>query len=310
MSNAVSVIIPTLDRGPLLIEAVRSVLAAPDPPAEVVVVDGGSMDGSVDAVAKEDGSVRILRGAFRNAAASRNAGAAAARSEFLGFLDSDDLMLNGKTSCLADALEADPRAALVHGTTEVVGEHGEPRPQQTEAQAAAFAKARRFGTSYEALAGFCAMFTSATLIRRRAFESVGGYDESLDAYEDWDLYLRLALDWRLAYVDCPAAAYRIWSGNVGWRRTAEWTIRVADKHLAALPALPREELGPARYGFLRQLASSHHVLVHRAAARRFALEAMRVLPQRGFRDRDVLRPLVASLLPARILQARRPPGRA
>jgi hypothetical protein len=310
MSSAVSVIIPTRDRGGLLVDAVRSALAVPRPPAEVIVVDAGSTDGSVEEAAELDGAVRVLRGAFRNAAVSRNAGAAEAAGDYLGFLDSDDLMLAGKTSCLVDALAADARAALVHGTTQGIGELGEPLLQETAAQQASFAEARRLGTSYGALAGFCAMFTSATLIRRDAFEHVGGYDESLDAYEDWDLYLRLALNWRLSYVDCPAAQYRLWSGNVGWRRTAQWTIRVAEKHLAALPELSPAERETARYGFLRRLASSNHVLVERSAARRSALAALRAAPVRGLRDPDVRRPLVRSFLPARVLRARRPEAHA
>jgi cellulose synthase/poly-beta-1,6-N-acetylglucosamine synthase-like glycosyltransferase len=306
MSSAVSLIIPTRDRGDLLVEAVRSALAAPQPPAEIIVVDAGSIDGSVETAAKLDGSVRAIHGTFPNAAASRNAGAAEADGEYLGFLDSDDLLLPGKTTCLVDTLASQPSCALVHGTTEVIGEHGEPLPELTAAQNASFLKAQRVGTSYGGLAGFCAMFTSATLIRKRAFESVGGYDESLAAYEDWDLYLRLALEWRLTYADCPAARYRIWSGNVGWQRTAEWTIRVAEKHLAARPALSEEERRLARYGFLRQLAWSSHVLVDRAAARRFALTAVRLAPRRALRDRDVQRPLWASLLPTRLLDGRRP----
>jgi len=310
MSSAVSVIIPTRDRGGLLVEAVRSALAAAQPPEEIIVVDAGSTDGSVETAAKLDGSVRAIHGTFPNAAASRNAGAAEAVGEYLGFLDSDDQLLPGKTTCLVEALASRSNSALVHGTTEVIGEHGEPLPELTAAQNASFLKAQRVGTSYGALAGFCAMFTSATLIRKQAFESVNGYDESLDAYEDWDLYLRLALDWRLTYANCPAARYRVWSGNVGWRRTAEWTIRVAEKHLAALPDLPDGERYAARYGFLRQLSSSHHVLIEPRAARESALEAMRLAPRSAWRDRDIRRPFVRSFLPARLLQARRPEGRA
>jgi glycosyltransferase involved in cell wall biosynthesis len=309
MSSAVSVIIPTRDRGGYLVEAVRSALAASRPPAEIIVVDAGSTDGSLEAVAELGGGVRIIRGSFRNVAVSRNAGAAEAVGEYLGFLDSDDLLLPGKTTCLVEALAADPRGALVHGTTEVIGEDDEPLPEQTAAQNASFLEAQNVGTSYAALAGFCAMFTSATLIRKEAFDSVGGYDESLDAYEDWDFYLRLSLDWRLIYASCPAARYRIWSGNVGWRRTAEWTVRVAEKHLAALPRLPEGEREHARYGLLRQLAWSHHVLVDQRDARRFALAAIRAAPRRALRERDIRRPLVTSLLPARFLQARRPPTR-
>jgi glycosyltransferase involved in cell wall biosynthesis len=306
MSTAVSVIIPTLDRGGYLVDAVRSALAASQPPSEIIVVDAGSTDGSIEAVEELGGGVRTIRGTFRNVAVSRNAGAAQATGEHLAFLDSDDVLLPGKTTCLVEALAADPRNALVHGTTEVVGEDGDVLPALTAAQNASFRKAQRLGTSYAALAGFCAMFTSATLIRKEAFDSVGGYDESLDAYEDWDLYLRLSLDWRLIYANCPSARYRIWGGNVGWRRTAAWTIRVAAKHLAALPGLPEGELRAARYGFLRQLSSSHHVLVERQAARRCALEAMRLDPRRALTDRDIRRPLVRSFLPARLLRFRRP----
>jgi GT2 family glycosyltransferase len=271
----------------------------------VIVVDAGSSDGSVDALAEFGDAVRIVGGG-RNAGAGRNVGATAARGEYLGFLDSDDLLLPGKTTCLVEALAAAPDAALVHGTTEVVDERGAPLPEQTAAQRASFTHGQRLGTSYAALAGYCAMFTSVTLMRRSAFESVGGFDESLDAYEDWDLYLRLSLRWRLLYADCPAARYRIWPGNVGWRRTAEWTIRVAEKHLAALPDLPASERERARYGFLRRLASSHHVLVERSPARRSAIAAVRLSPRRALRDSDVRRPLVRSFLPARILSRRRP----
>ena len=305
MSSGVSVIIPTRDRGRLLVDAVRSALTAPEPPLEVIVADAGSSDGSVDALAEFGDAVRIVNGG-RNAATGRNAGADAARGEYLGFLDSDDLMLPGKTTCLVEALAAAPDAALVHGTTEVVDERGALLPEQTSAQRASFTHGQRLGTSYAALAGYCAMFTSATLMRRSAFESAGGFDESLDAYEDWDLYLRLSLRRRLLYADCPAAIYRIWPGNVGWRRTAEWTIRVAEKHLAALPDLPAAERERARYGFLRRLASSHHVLVERSPARRSAMAAVRLAPRRALRDPDVRRPLVRSFLPARILSRRRP----
>ena len=144
------------------------------------------------------------------------------------------------------------------------------------------------------------------MVWRDIYLALGGFVSELGSADDWDLYLRLSLDWRLSYVDCLAAKYRIWSGNMGWRRTAEWTIRVAEKHLAALPELDPTERQHARYGLLRRLASSHHVLVDQTAARRFALAAVREAPARGLLDSDVRRPLVRSFLPPRFLRTRRP----
>jgi hypothetical protein len=305
MSPTTSIVIPTHNRGALLEDAVASALEHGGASSELIVVDDRSTDGSVEALTHFGDALRVVRGSFGNAAAARNAGAAATSGTYLAFLDSDDLMLPAKTACLVDALEADRGAALAHGTMEVIDATGSPLPVQTREQQAAFAEGARRGTSYGALAEFCAMFTSATLIRRTAFVEVGGYDETLAAYEDWDLYLRLALSWRLVYSDCLAARYRMWPGNVPWGSTARWTIAVAEKHLNHPPP-GKAGNTQARYGFLRRVAESHHILVEGRQARTAALAAVRLAPARALRDPAVMRPLVLSFLPARLLRKRRP----
>lgn len=299
----VSVVIPTKNRGEMLLAAVRSALAA-DEVDEVVLVDAGSEDGSLKRAAAL-GDVRVVEGPFSNAAATRNAGLQAATGEHIAFLDSDDLMHRRKITCLAPLLRADARVALAHGTTRVIDASGAVNERATVIQNRAIGDAAQFGTTYAALARRCVMFTSATLMRRAAIEAVGGYDETLDAYEDWDLYLRLSLEWQLLYAVCPAADYRVWPGNVAWRRTAEWTIRVADRHLAGLMEIPATERRAAKYGLLRRIAMSSAILVERGAARRAALAAFRTEPATAMRDGDVLRPLAGSFLPKRVLNARR-----
>jgi GT2 family glycosyltransferase len=305
MESAVSIVIPTLNRGPLLVEAVRSGVEL-GPRAEVIVADGGSSDGSLALLEQFGDAVTVTRGSFPNAAATRNAGAVASRAPYLAFLDSDDIALPARISCLQPVLDHEPGVALVHGRTEVIDAEGRPNPAMTSAHERAFREAERLGTTYDALAGHCAMFTSATLVRRSAFEEVGGYDEALEVYEDWDLYLRLALRWRLVYERCVVARYRIWSGNVTWDRTAEGTVRVAEKHLAAPPDLPEPTLRRARYHFLRRIAASQHILVHRREAQRAALAALRLRPGAALTDSDVRGPLLRSFLPASVLRSRRP----
>jgi glycosyltransferase involved in cell wall biosynthesis len=302
---SVSVVIPTRNRGALLVEAVESALGANA--LEIIVADGGSDDGSLETVAALDARVILVRGAYRNAAATRNAGAAAATGEYLAFLDSDDVMLPEKISCLGRRLDAERDIGLVHGALVVMDADGADDAVATASHDAALLDAARLGTRYSDLAAVCVMFTSATLIRRSAFEDVGGYDEELEAYEDWDFYLRLALRHRLAYERCVAARYRVWPGNVGWDRTAEWTVKVAEKHLAALPA----ELSPAarrdaRYAFLRRMTQSHHILLDRPATRRSAVRAARVDARRAFSDPGVRGPALRSFLPRAFLESRRP----
>jgi hypothetical protein len=149
------------------------------------------------------------------------------------------------------------------------------------------------------------MYTSATLMRREALDRIGGFDESLDTYEDWDLYLRLSLEWRLEYVDIPATRYRIWSGNVAWDRTASGVCQVAEKHLADSLSAPEDMRQQAEWGLLRRLASSRYTLVELRAARKAAWAAFRADPSRTLADPDLRRVLVRSWLPAGQLEHRR-----
>jgi len=306
VNGSVSVVIPNKNRSTMVVEAVRSALEATPPPLEVIVVDSASTDGSIQQLAAFGDQITLVSKELPNAAATRNAGAAIARGDYLGFLDSDDAMLSGKVSCLGSALDRDERLGLVHGRTIVVDQRGQVDSNRTAEQELAFRKGEQIGTTFDGLALYCAMFTSATLIRRQAFEEVGGYDESLDVYEDWDLYLRLALRWRLGYEQCASAHYRVWPGNVTWRQTALGVIQVAEKHLANFPDLAPAAARKARYALLRRLAEANHILVRGPQTRRAAIAAARLQPLRAIADRQVRGPLVRSFLPASMLRRRRP----
>ena len=93
----VSVIIPTYNRATLVVEAVASALAQTYRDFEVLVVDDGSTDGTLKALAPFLGEVKLLRlSRRRGVSAARNLGIRAARSRWLAFLDSDDLWLPEK----------------------------------------------------------------------------------------------------------------------------------------------------------------------------------------------------------------------
>ncbi len=105
----VSVIIPTYNRAALVAEAVASVLAQTWRDFEVLVVDDGSTDGTIEALAPYASRLRLLRRESRGGvSAARNTGIKAARGEWLAFLDSDDLWLPEKLSRQMAYLAAHP----------------------------------------------------------------------------------------------------------------------------------------------------------------------------------------------------------
>jgi glycosyltransferase involved in cell wall biosynthesis len=93
---AVSVIIPTHNRWPMIAEAVESVLAQSFRALELIVIDDGSSDGTVDRLQKYAASLRLISQERRGVAAARNYGVRSAQGRYVAFLDSDDLWLSDK----------------------------------------------------------------------------------------------------------------------------------------------------------------------------------------------------------------------
>jgi glycosyltransferase involved in cell wall biosynthesis len=111
----VSVVIPTRNGERYLAEAIDSVLAQTRPPAEVVVVDDGSSDGTRAIAEGYGGVVRCISQDRAGPGAARNRGVAESRGEYLAFLDHDDLWPRDKLELQLGAFAADPGVQLVFG---------------------------------------------------------------------------------------------------------------------------------------------------------------------------------------------------
>ena len=183
----VSVIIPTYNRDAWVTEAVASVLAQTFQDFEVLVVDDGSTDGTMEALATFGDQVRVIRRAERRGvSAARNLGAAAATGDWLAFLDSDDLWLPDKLAHQVKYLKARPD--LVICQTEETWIRNGVRVNAPEA-------CRKVaGDIFLPSLQRCLVSPSAVMLHRRLFHEMGGFDETLPAAEDYDLWLRIA--WR------------------------------------------------------------------------------------------------------------------
>jgi len=185
---SVSVVIPTHNRAHLLRRAIASVLQQTYTDFEVLVADDGSSDETEAIVGGvQDARVRFLRlGTRGGPARARNHGIQAARGEIIALLDSDDEWLPTKLErqviCLARS--TDPARTLVYCF--------HARRDTLTGRTVAQRPAAHEGACFAQLARGWGFVTSALLVKRAALLAAGGFDETLPAGEDHDLWLRLA----------------------------------------------------------------------------------------------------------------------
>ncbi len=187
----VSVVIPVRDGLPDVVEALESVFAQTLPVSEVVVVDDGSTDGSGDDIEQRyPGRVRVMRGEYGSAAAARNAGLRTVRTEWVAFLDADDLWFPEKLEVARQRLLAAPGADWFFSD-------GAFRTLEGQLHASWFANHAELTEPWcdapvEQLFGVNFVLTSSVVVRRAAVEAAGGFDERLTHAEDLDLWIKLS----------------------------------------------------------------------------------------------------------------------
>jgi glycosyltransferase involved in cell wall biosynthesis len=264
MAPLVSVIIPTYNRAALVAEAIASVKSQTFRDFEIIVVDDGGIDGTFEALTA-DRDLRVLRHSRRGGvAAARNLGVSAARGQWLAFLDSDDLWLPAKLARQRDFLAERPDLNLCQ-TDETWVRRGVRVNKPLGHRKVA---GRIFLPSLER----CMISPSAVILRRRLFEDQGGFDETLPAAEDYDLWLRLTWRHEVGLVDEPLVIKR---GGHPDQLSAQWGIdrfRIqALVKLLAEPDLP----GPYARAARRTLAAKCAIYAQGCAKRGRHAEAAR-----------------------------------
>ena len=274
----VSVVIPCFDQAHFLGEAIESVAAQGRAVAEIVVVDDGSSDNSY-AVAGRYPSVRRLRQENRGVAVARNLGLASSSGEFVVFLDADDRLLPEAIELGVSALAKRPHVAFVAGMSRDIGNDGRElgdRRQPLVTQ-----------DHYLRLLEDCYIWSGSSIVyRRSALEAVNGFDESLSAGDDYDLYLRIAFAHPIYCHEAVVTEYRRHGSNT----TRDSAVVLASqldvlKRQRSRLGGPRERAA-YRVGVSRTRAEHGRALARQAVAdwrrgrRRRALRGLRTLARR------------------------------
>lgn len=203
MTPFVSVVITTYNQAPYVVETVLSALNQTYRNREVIVVDDGSTDDTVARLAPYRDRVVLVRQENQGVAASRNTGVRSAKGELIAFLDGDDIWEPNKLAVQVAAYEAHPRSgviavdACIFRGAEVL--RGSTLPWGTTLSPADGAVST--GRFYDDLVKQPLIATtSQVMIPARVLEAVGPSDERFRFGSDYDLYLRIALQYDITFV--------------------------------------------------------------------------------------------------------------
>jgi glycosyltransferase involved in cell wall biosynthesis len=252
---SVSVIIPTYNRANLIVRSLRSVLAAITPGDEIIVVDDGSTDDTLQALEPYRDRIRYVLRPHRGVGGARNYGIAEARNPLVAFNDSDDEWFPDKLALQRAFMQARPDVLFCftdlglkngdgtechHG---LLGWHKDPRswneilgPAVAYSSIAALPPGRKdfnvhIGSLYETMLRTGYVPTQATVVRREQAGDALHFGEDISIHEDHECFTRLARIGKAAYFDCET----VWQcDHEGERLTQVDTFYNATCHIKVL----------------------------------------------------------------------------
>lgn len=188
----ISVVIPTYNRREVLQRALNSVYSQTHSPKEVIVVDDGSSDETRN-ITTIFPNVRYIYQENAGVSSARNAGVKNSTCEWIAFLDSDDEWHSDKLKLHVD-FHTHNCDILMSYTDEVWIRDGLEVNMPKKYQ-------KYGGDIFTECLSHCIIAPSATLMHRNLFDKAGLFDETLEVCEDYDMWLRVALENKIGLID-------------------------------------------------------------------------------------------------------------
>lgn len=213
----VSIVLPTYNRAYCIERSIDSVLRQTYTEFELLVIDDCSTDGTetlIRQIAKKDDRVRYFKQPQnRGVAAARNEGIRRSQCPCIAFQDSDDVWKADKLEKQMHVMKEQPETGMVYCVLEGRKKDG----TLIHIPDGAMEKSGLQGDMYRLLLQANVIDAPTAVVRRECLEQTGLFDEDLICLEDWELFLRIAKDWKIGYVDEALLVSDIHEGGVSSR---------------------------------------------------------------------------------------------
>jgi glycosyltransferase involved in cell wall biosynthesis len=215
----VSVVMPAYNSARYIAQALDSALEQDYPALEIVVVDDGSTDDTVNIVTRYGDKVRLLSQKNQGSAAARNFGIREARGKYIAFLDADDAWWPHKIRHqVAAMIQGGYKMAysrFIWWHPDAHGQHTQPETEFAQAHNPNLSSAVIVtGWTYAELLLDCIVWTSTVIVEKTEIEKAGFFDETLRKGQDYDLWLKLSRQVEMAGLEIPTALYRIHPASI------------------------------------------------------------------------------------------------
>ncbi|TAW14809.1 glycosyltransferase family 2 protein [Rhizobium ruizarguesonis] len=244
---AITIIIPTFNRSALIGEAIDSVLQQTFGDFELIVVDDGSTDNTRDIVTGfTDSRLVFVQQENAGRSAARNRAIAMARGKYIAFLDSDDAYLRDKLERQVRFMEENPRIGMIYTSAKCIDAEGNILKNHTYVASVS-------GHIYRQIAFFrpVTITLPTVMLRREVLDTIGGFDEKMERFEDTDLWRRISKRYEVGAITHPTCLLRTHNDNT--LRTQS-PVKIAEAIEYYVEKVFRED-ADVDSGFLREGAS-------------------------------------------------------
>ncbi len=212
----VTIVTPSYNQGEFIEATIRSVLDQNYPNLQYLVIDGGSKDQTLDILRKYEDRLSWISEKDKGQSDAINKGFKMAEGEIVAWLNSDDTYEPGAIQSAVDYFLKHPETALVYGEGDIIDRDG--------------SKVKRFEATqafdlWTLIHKWDYIMQPTTFFKREALRKVGYLNESLHWCMDWDLWIKLASEYEVGYIDRVLANSREYeetkTSTGGWKRFRE-----------------------------------------------------------------------------------------